>query len=46
MNDNMRTQLTNFAAEFMAEPEVEQRLKEIFEKHMGTARVAQERRKL
>jgi hypothetical protein len=40
MNDNMRTQLTNFAAEFMAEPEVEQRLKEIFEKHMGTARVA------
>jgi hypothetical protein len=40
MSDNMRTQLTDFAAEFMAEPQVEQRLKEVFEKHMGTARVA------
>jgi hypothetical protein len=40
MGDNMRTQLTDFAAEFMAEPQVEQRLKEVFEKHMGTARVA------
>ena len=36
----MRTQLTDFAAEFMAEAEVEQRLKEVFEKHLGTARVA------
>jgi hypothetical protein len=40
MSDNMRTQLTDFAAEFMAEAEVEQRMKEVFEKHMGTARVA------
>jgi|GEM_PF-1315639 hypothetical protein len=36
----MRTQLTDFAAEFMAEAEVEQRLKEVFEKHLGTGRVA------
>ena len=34
----MRTQLTDFAAEFMADAEVEQRLKEVFEKHMETAR--------
>ena len=40
MSDDMRTQLTDFAAEFMAETEVEQRLKEVFEKHMGIARVA------
>jgi hypothetical protein len=37
---DMRTQLTDFAAEFMANAEVEQRLKEVFEKHMGTARVS------
>jgi len=36
----MRTQLTDFATEFMAEAQAEQRLKEVFEKHMGTARVA------
>ena len=36
----MRTQLTDFAAEFMTEVEVKERLKEVFEKHMGTARVA------
>lgn len=36
----MRTQLTDFAAEFMAEAQAEQRLKEVFEKHMGTAHVA------
>lgn len=40
MSDDMRTQLTDFAAEFMAETEVKQRLKEVFEKHMGIARVA------
>jgi hypothetical protein len=40
MSDNIRTQLTDFADEFMAEAQVEQRLKEVFEKHMGTARVA------
>jgi hypothetical protein len=40
MSNDITTQLTDFAAEFMAETEVEQRLKEIFEKHMGTARVA------
>jgi hypothetical protein len=40
MNDDMRTRLTDFAAEFMAETEVEQRLKEVFEKHMETARAA------
>jgi adenosine deaminase len=38
----MRTQLTDFAAEFMAEAEVEQRLKEVFEKHMEIARVSKE----
>jgi hypothetical protein len=42
MSDDMRTQLTNFAAEFMAEAEVEQRLKEVFEKHMEIARVSKE----
>ena len=40
MGEDMRTQLTDFAGEFMAEAEVKQRLKEVFEKHMGTARVA------
>jgi hypothetical protein len=40
MSDNMRTQLTDFATEFMTEADAEQRLKEVFEKHMGTARVA------
>ena len=39
-DDDMRTQLTDFAAEFMADAEVEQRLKEVFEKHMETARAA------
>ena len=33
MSDDMRTQLTDFA-------EVKERLKEVFEKHMGTASVA------
>ena len=36
----MRTQLTDFATEFMADIDAEQRLNEVFEKHMGTARVA------
>jgi hypothetical protein len=40
MSDHMRTQLTDFATEFMADIDAEQRLKEVFEKHMGTARVA------
>jgi hypothetical protein len=40
MSDDMRPQLTDFAAEFMAEAEVKERLKEVFEKHMGTALVA------
>ena len=40
MSNDMRTQLTDFAAEFMTEAQAEQRLKEVFEKHMGTARVA------
>ena len=40
MSDDMRTRLTDFAVEFMAEAEAEQRLKEVFEKYMGTARVA------
>jgi hypothetical protein len=40
VNDDMRTQLTDFAAEFMAEAQAEQRLSEVFEKHMETARVA------
>ena len=40
MSDDMRTQLTDFATEFMADSNAEQRLKEVFEKHMGTARVA------
>jgi hypothetical protein len=40
MSNDMRTQLTDFAAEFMAEAQAKQRLKEVFEKHIGTARVA------
>ena len=40
MNDDMRVQLTDFAAEFMAE--AEQRLKEVFEKHIDIARVSKE----
>ena len=40
MTDDMRTKLTDFATEFMSDAEAEQRLKEVFEKHMGTARVA------
>ena len=40
MSDEMRTQLTDFATEFMADAEAEQKLKEVFEKHMGVARVA------
>ena len=40
MTDDMRTRLTDFATEFIAEAQAEQRLKEVFEKHMGTARVA------
>jgi hypothetical protein len=40
MSNDMRTQLTDFAFEFMAEAQAEQRLIEVFEKHMGTARVA------
>jgi hypothetical protein len=36
----MRTQLTDFAAEFIAEVQTEQRLKEVFEKHMGIAPVS------
>ena len=42
MSDDMRTQLTDFAAEFMADAQVEQRFKEIFEKHIDTARVSRE----
>ena len=42
MSDDMRTQLTDFAADFMTDPEVEQRLKEVFEKHMEIARVSKE----
>ena len=39
-DDDVRTQLTDFAAEFMAEVQAEQRLKEVFEKHMGIAWVS------
>jgi hypothetical protein len=42
MNDDMRAQLTDFAAEFIAEAEAEQRLKEVFEKHIDIARVSKE----
>ena len=36
----MRTQLTDFVAEFIAEVQAEQRLKEVFEKHIDIARVS------
>lgn len=39
MSDDMRTKLTDFAAEFMADAEAEQKLKEVFEKYMDIARV-------
>ena len=42
MSDDMRTQLTDFAAEFMADAEAEQRLKEVFKKYMDIARVSKE----
>jgi hypothetical protein len=42
----MRTQLTDFATEFMADADAEQRLNEVFEKHMGDCSCSQERRKL
>ncbi len=42
MSDDMRTKLTDFAAEFMTEAEAEQRLKEVFEKHIDIARVSKE----
>ncbi len=38
----MRTQLTDFAAEFIADAEAEQRLKEVFKKYMDIARVSKE----
>jgi hypothetical protein len=40
ISEEMRTQLTDFAAEFMTEAEAKQRLKEVFEKHMGIARIS------
>jgi Lon protease-like protein len=42
MSDEMRTQLTDFATEFMADPDAEQKLKEVFEKYMDIARVSKE----
>ena len=42
MSDDIRTKLTDFAAEFMTEAEAEQRLKEVFEKHIGIAHVSKE----
>jgi hypothetical protein len=42
MSDDMRSQLTDFAAEFMTE--AEQRLKEVFEKHIDIARLSEEAR--
>ena len=42
MSNDMRTQLTDFMAEFMADAEAEQRLKEVFEKYMDIARVSKE----
>jgi hypothetical protein len=42
MSDDMRTKLTDFAAEFMADAEAEQKLKEVFEKYMDIARVSKE----
>lgn len=40
MSDVMRTELTDFVTKFMADVDAEQRLKEVFEKHMRTAHVA------
>ena len=42
MSDDMRTQLTDFAAEFMSDAEAEQKLKEVFKKYMDIARVSKE----
>jgi Lon protease-like protein len=42
MSDDMRTKLTDFAAEFMADADAEQKLKEVFEKYMDIARVSKE----
>jgi hypothetical protein len=42
MSDDIRTRLTDFAAEFIADAQVEQRLKEVFEKHIDTGRVSRE----
>ena len=42
MSDDMRTKLTDFAAEFMVDAEAEQKLKEVFEKYMDIARVSKE----
>ena len=42
MSDDMRTKLTDFAAEFMTEAEAEQGLKEAFEKHIDIALVSKE----
>jgi Lon protease-like protein len=42
MSDDMRTKLTDFAAEFMADTDAEQKLKEVFEKYMDIARVSKE----
>ena len=42
MSDDMKTQLTDFATEFIAEAQAEQRLKEVFEKYMDIARVSKE----
>jgi predicted component of type VI protein secretion system len=42
MSNDMRTKLTDLAAEFMTEVEAEQRLKEVFEKHLDIARVSKE----
>jgi hypothetical protein len=42
MSDDMRTKLTDFAAEFMADAEAEQKLKEVFEKYMDIDRVSKE----
>jgi hypothetical protein len=46
MSDDMRTQLTDFATEFMADAEAEQGLKEVFKKYMDIARVSQRSGKL
>ena len=42
MSDDMRTQLTDFTPEFMADAEVGQKLKEVFKKYMDIARVSKE----